>query len=652
MAIPSGLANALYRTKRSFRGGDASPDLTGSKSQRHKSDSQKTYYGTFTLDPIGLGYLESAPSHWLPESFKFEVLARGLLKHRVSCSALILGCFRGVSIVSFEGIRFGRARLHWLFVLIVLVAVAPVFGLYFSRLQSSSERALQEARAHAANLALDAAISHAEIGDKARHLLEMIAQSPSLRGTAEACDGFLEWVQYLSLGQTGKPWVTGLFKSTPLGIGICGTFPNARSLDIRDREYFHRMLSSRNFVTSEIIVGRLSKRLIIASALPIFDAGGRLQFALGVGADLYKLNDIAVEVSTKYEGILLVFGAAENVVANLPSQVSGEISQSFDEPTVIKAIMNANGPIIEAVDKTGMRRIYGIKQLPNGQTIAVGLSRDTVLAPIERAFRSDLLLLLLITASSIAAALIVAEFGVLRGVRLLKNAALRLKAGKMGVRVKLPMLVATELHDLSVTYNTMTAEFERLAYLDRLTGLPNRRYLERQLGSSSRKLDDIRLAVLAIDLDGFKPVNDTYGHAVGDRVLTAVARRIAAALNERGVLARVGGDEFVALIHLPKAGCREFARVVGEEIRASMETAMDVDGAPFLVGCSVGIAIMPDDATSLAGALVVADAALYEAKRAGRNRVIDHAPPLASEAYGEDENKQPHWTALEFSDPL
>ncbi len=553
--------------------------------------------------------------------------------------------------MSFEGLRFGRARLHWLFVLIVLVAVAPVFVLYFSRLQSGSERALLEARAHAATLALEAATAHAEVGGKARHLLEMIAQSPSLREAADDCEKYLQWVQYLALSQNGKPWITGIFKIDTSGLGICGTFPNSRSLDIRDREYYSRMLDSRNFVTSEIIVGRLSRRLIIASVLPAYDSTGKLQFSLGVGADLYQLNDIAVEASSKYDGMLLVLGADGRVIANLPNQPNTEIAQPFNEHDVIRTILNSNASIVDAVDSVGMRRIYGIKQLPNGQTIAVGLNRDAVLAPIERAFRSDLLFLLLITASSIAAALLVAEFGVLRGVRLLKNAALRLKAGKMGVRVKLPMLVATELHDLSVTYNTMTAEFERLAYLDRLTGLPNRRYLERQLGNINR-LGDIRLAVLAIDLDGFKPVNDTYGHAVGDRVLAAVARRIAAALNERGILARVGGDEFVALIQLPKAGCREFARSVGEEIRASMETPMDVDSAPFLVGCSVGIAIMPDDATSLAGALVVADAALYEAKRGGRNRVIDHAPPLASEAFTEDDNKQPHWTALEFSDPL
>jgi len=298
-----------------------------------------------------------------------------------------------------------------------------------------------------------------------------------------------------------------------------------------------------------------------------------------------------------------------------------------------------------------VRRIFGVKQLPNGQTIAVGLDLEAVLAPVEHAFRSDLLFLLLVAAASVAAALLLAEFGVVRGVRLLKAAALRLKAGKMGLRVNLPMLVAAELHDLSRTYNSMTAEFERLAYLDRLTGLPNRRYLERQLAGRNDNDKHSRQAVLAIDLDGFKPVNDAHGHAVGDRVLAAVARRIAGVIAERGLLARVGGDEFVAVLPLPGGECREVARSLGEQIRAAMEISFEVDHVTFAMGCSIGIAVVPDDATSLAGALVVADGALYEAKRAGRNRVIDNAPPLA-EGLPEPGKKQPHWTSLEFSDPV
>jgi diguanylate cyclase (GGDEF)-like protein len=549
-----------------------------------------------------------------------------------------------------NNLRAGRVRLHWLFVLIVLIAVMPMIALYFSRLHANRAHALAEARAHAADLAGDAASVQAGIAMKSRHILEMIAQSPALRGTFEQCDGFLNWVQYLTLGQNDTPWVAGLFVIDPAGKGICGTYPDVRSFDVSDREHYRRVLETKNFATSEIIVGRLSKRPIIASMLPVMNAKGHVEFIIGISADLDHLNEIAAEARAKFNGLLLVLDSHGRVIANLPKLANGEISRDFDEPAIIQKLLRNNASIVRATDRGGVRRIFGVKQLPNGQIVAVGLARGAVLAPVERAFYVDLLFLLLVAAASVAAALLVAEFGVLRAVRLLKAAALRLKAGKMGLRVQLPMFVAAELHDLSRTYNAMTAEFERLAYLDRLTGLPNRRYLERHLAGRNDNDKHSRQAVLAIDLDGFKPVNDTHGHAVGDRVLAAVARRIAGVMAERGLLARVGGDEFVAVLPLPGGGCREVARELAEQIRAALENSIEVDHVVFSVGCSIGIAVVPDDATSLAGALVVADGALYEAKRAGRNRVIDNAPPLA-EGLPEAGKKQPHWTSLEFSDP-
>lgn len=211
------------------------------------------------------------------------------------------------------------------------------------------------------------------------------------------------------------------------------------------------------------------------------------------------------------------------------------------------------------------------------------------------------------------------------------------------MRVKQPRLVAAELDDLAQTYNAMTAEFERLAYLDRLTGLPNRRYLERQINNYRTQDPNVKQVVLAIDLDGFKPVNDTYGHAMGDRVLTAAARRIATVVDERGLLTRLGGDEFVAIIPLPSENYRDFARQIAEAIRDAMEKTLDVEGTPIDIGCSVGLAVVPDDATSLAGAIVVADSALYEAKRSGRNRVIENAPLLASEAFSEMDEDHSRW---------
>jgi len=532
--------------------------------------------------------------------------------------------------------------LHWLFGLIVLIAVMPVFVLYFSRLQSSRAHALAEARSQVYQLATRAANVQRDISIKSQHVLETLATASRLPRDEQDCAGFFKWIQRLVVGHGTTPWITGLFLTDGNGRYICGTFNNGKMVSLNDREYFRKMIAERKFMTSGILIGRMSHRMIIGAGIPIYNPAGKLQMTLTLGADLYQISEIANEARERFGGRLLIFNDKGKVLANLPDDHGGETS-GFDKPDVIRAIMQSNAPTLEIADQGGTRSIYGIKNLPHGQKIAIALSRDAVLAPIESTFRSDLLFLLLVAAGSVAASLILAEFAVLRGVRILKWAALRLKAGKMGVRVQQPRFVAAELNDLTMTYNSMTAEFERLAYLDRLTGLPNRRYLERQLNNYRSQNSEQRHAVLAIDLDGFKPVNDTHGHAMGDRVLSTAARRIASVIDERGLLTRVGGDEFVAIIPLPEDNYREFARALAEEICGAMGKTLDMDGVQIDIGCSVGLAVVPDDATSLAGAIIVADAALYEAKRAGRNRVIENAPLLASEALSETDEDHTRW---------
>ncbi len=546
-----------------------------------------------------------------------------------------------------EGFKSSGARLRWLIVMIVVLAVMPVFALYLLRLQTNSENALAGARERAATLARDGANAHAQIGQQARLLLEVASQVPAVRDVTPECDTFLKWVH------ADRKWISAIFLADRSGKAQCGSIDNVRTLDVSDRDYFKKAMSTGKFATSDALIGRLTHRPVVVNALPILDAEGNPRAVLWAGVDLYWISQVAAEASTKFGGVVIAFDRNGRIIANQPSSPDSWKAGEIHDTPFVRSILNAKSPTIELEDPSGVTRIYGISRLQDGGvTIAIGLKRSEVLDPIERAFRIDFLFLVMVAAGSIGGALAVAEFGLLRGVRALKTAALRLKAGRMGLRVKLPAFVAAELHDLADNYNAMTAEFERLAYLDRLTGLPNRRYLERYLsgfGDGGEAAAHKPQAVLAIDLDGFKPVNDSYGHAIGDRVLTAIARRIAAVVDERGMLARVGGDEFVVILPLGGENGRDAARAFGEEIRAAMERPVEIECMALPVGCSIGIALVPEDAHSLAGALAIADAALYEAKRAGRNRVIDSAPPLASEAMAESESRKPHWINQELS---
>lgn len=161
---------------------------------------------------------------------------------------------------------------------------------------------------------------------------------------------------------------------------------------------------------------------------------------------------------------------------------------------------------------------------------------------------------------------------------------------------------------------------ESRASTDALTGLPNRRYFDEYIAllASRRRAED-RLGVLMVDIDRFKRLNDTFGHAVGDHVLRAVAGAIAQAVREDDVPARFGGEEFVVLLRNPSP---EVAFEVGERVRRTVgQLDLRRLGVPS-VSVSVGVAVASEPDGSIDALIQAADRALYRAKRAGRDRVV------------------------------
>lgn len=162
----------------------------------------------------------------------------------------------------------------------------------------------------------------------------------------------------------------------------------------------------------------------------------------------------------------------------------------------------------------------------------------------------------------------------------------------------------------------------KLAVTDPLTGLRNRRYLDAHLPRLIARAREHRqpLAALAFDLDRFKSVNDTFGHAAGDAVLREFARRLSDNIRSVDLAARLGGEEFV--VAMPDASLED-ARMAGERVRAAVEApGFAHEGRPIPVTVSVGVAALRPGDEGPAALLARADAALYLAKEAGRNRVI------------------------------
>ena len=167
------------------------------------------------------------------------------------------------------------------------------------------------------------------------------------------------------------------------------------------------------------------------------------------------------------------------------------------------------------------------------------------------------------------------------------------------------------------------SRLEREAHYDPLTGLPNRRLLIEQ--AKRTIVQTLReghlLGVAVIDLDGFKLVNDTYGHAAGDEVLCAVSARLARDSRAGDLIARIGGDEFVFLLQ-PENGHSALASIV-ERVRRHVEQPIHVHGQSITIACSIGVAVCPEDGNDLGTLLKRADRAMYRQKALRRST---HAP--------------------------
>jgi diguanylate cyclase (GGDEF)-like protein/PAS domain S-box-containing protein len=186
--------------------------------------------------------------------------------------------------------------------------------------------------------------------------------------------------------------------------------------------------------------------------------------------------------------------------------------------------------------------------------------------------------------------------------------------------------------DISLLKDTQR-KLEQLASFDTLTGLPNRRLLHDRLEQALLRAGryQVSMALMFVDLDDFKKVNDTLGHDVGDLLLREVAVRLATCVRASDTIGRFGGDEFAIVLEgacLP-TDCER----VGARIVAALAIPFDLDGHRVCTAASVGIAIYPSDGANATALLKNADSAMYKSKRMGRNRFeffSDSDEPVAS----------------------
>ncbi len=335
-------------------------------------------------------------------------------------------------------------------------------------------------------------------------------------------------------------------------------------------------------------------------------------------------GDVLYVYVTDAAGRLVATGSAEGAAAPWP------IARSGSDGGRAAGLRLRDGRGLHAAEPITLRgRPAGMLRL--------GLASATMERDLLALGRYNLLTGLVFLAASLLLGLILVR-RITRPLAELTEVALAVSRGQLDRRIRIAG--HDEIGLLAAAFNRMLsqltdsiAQVRRLAYFDSITELPNRLQFRQLLSQSlaEARRHQRRGAVLYLDLDRFKLINDSFGHDAGDRLLQAFARRLGAALRGTDIvargygehagvaLARLGGDEFTIL--LGDIGRAENAARVARRVLAALDHPFDLDGQAVVVQTSIGIALFPDDAGDAETLLKHADVAMYHAKARGRNNL-------------------------------
>ncbi|TCK18542.1 diguanylate cyclase (GGDEF)-like protein [Thiogranum longum] len=388
-----------------------------------------------------------------------------------------------------------------------------------------------------------------------------------------------------------------------------------------DDAVVQRALSGKRTIGSVMFTEYLEPAIRVAT--PMRSENGRIGAVLAI-VNLKWLWDTVQSISVGKSGYVYVVDEALQLVAYPdPSLVLS--GRDLSTSTVPAALFSqAESSMLSIYTSISGDVVAGVSHFDpvHRWWLVVEQPVDEALAPLDRLISRFILAFILATVLTVAAVVYFSRV-MMRPLEELERAIDQLKQGGREVRVDVPE--NTELSSLSTSFNEMATNLDETsyklhyqAYHDELTGLPNRVRLFETLESVLDKCNQSTrkpFALLLLDLDRFKEINDSLGHKCGDILLKELSKRLQGVLNEDELLARLGGDEFA--IVLKNADSVDKARKVAERARQVIQEHFEMEGLRLLIDASVGIAMYPEHGTDSSTLMRHADIAMYHAKKAG-----------------------------------
>lgn len=424
----------------------------------------------------------------------------------------------------------------------------------------------------------------------------------------------------------------GLFVTDARGLAIADypVLPDRENSDYADRDYIQAALAGHDAI-GRPVMGRAAKEPVLPMAVPIRDGKGEVRGVLvGVTAlaapgflDLLQQSHIG-----KSTGGFLLISPQDKlfVAASEPDMVFTPTPPPGVNALHDRAMAGYRGTGI-TINAKGVEEVSAMVTVPStGWFVVARLPSREAFATVART-QSFLLRNAAVGISVFALLASIGMYFLLRHLFRAADHAERMTRGEIPLE-PLPAGRQDEVGHLIGAFNRLLmklneqqAELARIAHHDSLTGLPNRALLADRLHQALARAQRAgsRVALLFMDLDGFKQINDSLGHEAGDDALRQVAQRLGQIVRQSDTLARVGGDEFVLLLCDLNEDAEAAAGIVAEKCIETLLPPFTVADIPCAIGVSIGIAT--GDGNTAAGALLqAADRGMYRAKKAGRGR--------------------------------
>ncbi|MBU1228908.1 MAG: EAL domain-containing protein [Proteobacteria bacterium] len=531
-------------------------------------------------------------------------------------------------------------RTHLL--VLVLAATVPAMILVWWSGQELQRQSVVQAQEATKRLVQGMADDLEQVEENARMLLTTLAQVPTIRRLdRKASTELLTKLHRLHPSYANLSLITLDAHVFALSIPFSGV------VDVSKRKYFQDVLRTRDFSVGEYAVSYTTKRPVLHFAHPVFGESGKLVGVLGATFDLSSLAQ-AFDAAGLPEGSAMALSDSRGVrLFRYPDPAKWAGRQ---EPLDLWGQLAGLGEegLTLATGADGVRRLYAMKRLrrhkddPSFLLARVGIPEDKALGEARLIQSRNIALTGVAALLAAVLAWVLGHFVIMRRMNLLMGTAKRLGQGELKARSGLGHQEG-ELGELAEAFDNMAlamevreaerVEFEQKlrhqALYDHLTGLANRTLamdrIQQALERFKRR-ESAYYAVVTMDLDRFKVINDSMGHAFGDQVLEAVARRIVNTLRGLDTVARFGGNEFVMLMEeLATPG--EAIRII-KRLRQAIMEPLRIGGNEVHTSASFGIVLSPNGFERSEELLQNTSIALHHVKASGRGRFKVFTPRM------------------------